>query len=45
MPASEDNHADPYERGDDGWTVDYDRHEFDDLPENPPKEDSNPDKP
>jgi sec-independent protein translocase protein TatC len=36
---------DPYERGDDGWTVDYDRHEFDDLPEKPPQDDTPQEKP
>jgi hypothetical protein len=40
-----DSHSDPHERGDDGWTVDYDRHEFDDLPEKPPQDDIPPDKP
>lgn len=36
---------DPYERGDDGWSVDYDRHDFDDLPENPPQDGIPPEKP
>jgi sec-independent protein translocase protein TatC len=46
-PVSEnpDNHSDPHERGDDGWTVDYDRHESDDLPEKPPQDDTPPDQP
>jgi sec-independent protein translocase protein TatC len=36
---------DPYECGDDGWSVDYDRHDFDDLPEKPPQDGTPPEKP